>query len=43
MKKPVLFGILWWVLVFVEVSVIGFTPGLATMGEYGFTLEPVVL
>lgn len=28
-------------LLFIEVSVIGFTPGLATMGEYGFTLLPV--
>lgn len=41
MKKALLFGLLWWVIVFVEVSIVGFTPGLATMGEFGFTLLPV--
>lgn len=40
MKKALLFGLLWWIIIFVEVSAIGFTPGLATQGEYGFTLLP---
>jgi len=40
MKKMVLYGLLWWVLIFVEVSIIGFTPGLATVGENGFSLLP---
>ena len=40
MKKLALFGLLWWVLIFVEVSIIGFTPAFATMGENGFTLLP---
>lgn len=41
MKKLLLFGLLWWVLIFVEVSIIGFTPGFATMGDNGFTLLPM--
>lgn len=35
-KKTVLFGILMWLIVFVEVSIIGFSGSLATMGANGF-------
>lgn len=38
--KAAFFGILWWILIFVEVSAIGFTPGLATRGPSGLTLLP---
>jgi hypothetical protein len=38
-KKPLLFGLLWWVIVFVEVSLVAFTPGMAVVGPYGFTLS----
>lgn len=41
MKRALIFGLLCWAFIFVEVSVVGFTPGLATMGEHGFTLEPL--
>lgn len=40
MKRALLFGLLCWIIIFVEVSVIGFTPNLATRGEFGFTLLP---
>ena len=40
MKKLILYGLLWWVLIFVEVSIVGFTPSFSTMGENGFTLLP---
>ena len=41
MLKPLLFGLLWWVIVFIEVSIVGFTPHLAVLGDYGFTLLPL--
>lgn len=41
MKRALLFGILCWIFIFVEVSVIGFTPGLSILDEHGFTLQPL--
>jgi hypothetical protein len=38
-KKTFLFGILFWIIIFAEVSIIGFTPGLATMKPNGFELN----
>lgn len=35
-KQPVLFGILFWLIIFVEVSIIGFSPDLSAMGPFGF-------
>jgi hypothetical protein len=40
MKKAILYGLFGWMAIFVEVSVIGFTPGLAIQGQNGFTLLP---
>ncbi len=36
LKQSTLFGVLFWLIIFVEVSIIGFSPDLATMGEFGF-------
>ncbi|MFH1404542.1 MAG: hypothetical protein ABIH21_00395 [Patescibacteria group bacterium] len=35
-KKGILFGILWWILIFVEVSIIGFIPALAERTDTSF-------
>ena len=35
-KKIFQYGILYWILIFVEVSIIGFIPLFASMGENGF-------
>lgn len=37
--KSLLYGVLMWVIIFVEVTIIGFTPQLATQGANGFILN----
>ncbi len=43
MKRNLWYGVILWAIIFVEVSVIGFTPTLATQGENGFVLLPMGL
>ncbi len=35
-KKSIMYGIALWVIIFVEVSILGFIPQLARVGEHGF-------
>jgi hypothetical protein len=37
--KPILFGLLWWVLISIAITIIGFNPQLANMGEHGFVFN----
>lgn len=36
LKQASLFGILFWLIIFVEISIIGFSPDLSVMGDHGF-------
>ncbi len=38
-KKQLGYGVLMWLIIFVSMSIIGFTPALATMSDAGFELN----
>ena len=37
--KPILFGLLWWILISTGITIIGYNSNLATMGEHGFVFN----